>query len=209
MATTAKNSDDASYLSAVEFAIANRNVEMVIYLVQLARVRLLDKQLLEQMEDVHKNNKKIERLNDVLSRINSMLARIDGNEAKSTVKNWTDQDTRDLEIPLNAAIKAAGITDLGGTFRTGYRTALPGESNAPGGAGVLVSGTHVVTKNSTKGELDAAITKVRSMIDSAANTQTLQMQRMQALTNKKNEAHETINSSESKRHNTASSILNK
>lgn len=192
----------------VSQAIASGDIQTLIQMVQSERVKLLDQQLVDQVKAVQARNDQIAKLNDVLSKLTAFQGGIKGTDADSKIKDWNTDKIKQYELPLNDAILAAGIEDLGFPSRTGQRTRLPGEENVPGGAGgPWVTGKQVVGGWTTKGEIDAAITKVKGMIDAQSNNQQMDMLRLQSLNNKKNESIEILTNTQKKHTDSNSSII--
>ena len=163
---------------------------------------------MDQVKAVQARNDQIANLNNVLAGLNSYASQIEGTDAGSKPKGseWSDDKIKQYEMPLNDAIKDAGVTDLGFQNRTGQRTPQPGESR-DGSAGKLVSGTNVVNSSTTKGEIDAAITKVKGLIDAESNNQQMDMLRLQSLNNKKNESIEILTNAQKKHADGTSNII--
>ncbi len=107
----------------------------------------------------------------MLSGLNSYATQIDGTQpdSKPKVYSWFNPQIKQYERPLNDAIQNAGLTDLGFTSRLGQRTPKAEEAHGGSAGGVLIRGTNVVTGSTTKGEIDAAITKIKGMIDAESN----------------------------------------
>ena len=61
--------------------------------------------------------------------------------------------------------------------------------------------------SATKGDLDAAIQNIKSSIDAASNSQQMDMLRLQSLSNKRNEAFETMTNFIKKMQESRSSII--
>ena len=197
------NSISASFSQA----IASGDIQTAIQLVQSDRVRLLDTQLVDQVKAVQSRNDQIAKLNTVLSGLNTYATQIDGKDAGSTPKaaDWSNAKISQYEVPLNDAIKDAGITDLGFKSRTGQRTPQANETK-DGSAGKLISGTGVVSGSTTKGEIEAAITKIKGMIDAESNNQQMDMLRLQSLNNKKSESVEILTGTQKKHNDSMSGI---
>ncbi|MGX5658531.1 hypothetical protein ACWKWV_02270 [Castellaniella ginsengisoli] len=189
-------------------ALASGDIQTIIQMVQSERVRLLDSQLVDQVKAVQSRNDQIAKLNTVLAGLNSYASQIDGTDAGSKPKGseWSNDKIKQYEMPLNDAIQDAGITDLGFQNRTGQRTPQPGETR-DGSAGKLLSGTNVITGSVTKGEIDAAITKVKGLIDAESNNQQMDMLRLQSLNNKKNESIEILTNTQKKHTDANSNII--
>ncbi|GAA0780535.1 type III secretion system needle tip complex Bsp22 [Castellaniella ginsengisoli] len=188
--------------------LATGDIQTLIQMVQSERVRLLDTQLVDQVKAVQARNDQIAKLNTVLAGLNSYASQIDGTDAGSKPKGseWSNDKIKQYEMPLNDAIQDAGITDLGFQNRTGQRTPQPGETK-DGSAGKLLSGTNVITGSVTKGEIDAAITKVKGLIDAESNNQQMDMLRLQSLNNKKNESIEILTNTQKKHTDANSNII--
>lgn len=178
-------------------AVASGDIQTLIQMVQGDRVKLMDAQLVDQVKAVQARNDQIAKLNTVLTTLNSYNTQISGKDAGDKPSDWSADKIEQYELPLNDAIQAAGITDLGFTNRTGQCTPGPGES-ADGGVGKLVTGTAVVTGSTTKGEIETAITKVKGMIDAESNNQQMDMLRLQSLNNKKDESVEILTTTQKK-----------
>src|SRR5690606_17509270 len=144
-------------------AVASGDIQTLIQMIQGERVRLLDTQLVDQVKAVQARNDQIAKLNDVLSKLTAFQGAIDGTDAGSKVKDWGWDKVDSLEIPLNDAIKKAGITDLG-LSGDGRVTPEPGQSVDDGHGHVVRGQTNTCNGGTTKGQIDAAITKVKGMI---------------------------------------------
>ena len=208
--------------------IQGMDLETALMAVQSQRANLLETQLKSQIEDVQKKNDQISKLNQVLGALNSAAAKA-GAGAKAT-------DEVDLSgtagSDITSAIKNAGISTPSGlesldqpylvTLRDGTKIPVDAagkkeaedykklnwafrSSDYSGGKGVAS-----ITANSpsaTKGDLDAAIQTVKSQIDSLSNTQQMDMLRLQSLSNKRNEAFETMTNFIKKMQDNRSSIV--
>lgn len=188
--------------------IQNMDIETALMAVQSQRTQLLDTQLQTQVQEVQNRNNQIAKLNNVLSALNSYSAKIDGTEASSKPKasEWSQERISTIEIPLNDSIRDAGITDLGFSSGNGQRSQLDADGKPTGRAEVLTSKA-VSNGSTTKGEIDAAITKVKGMIDAAGNSQQMDMLRLQSLSNKRNEAFDVMTNFVKKMQESRSSII--
>ncbi len=192
----------------VSQAIASGDIQTLIQMIQGERVKLLDQQLVDQVKAVQARNDQIAKLNNVLSELTKFQGAIDGTDPGSKIKDWNTDKIKQYELPLNDAILAAGIEDLGFPSRTGQRTRLPGEENLAGGeGGVWTTGKQAVGGWTTKGEIDAAITKVKGLIDAESNNQQMDMLRLQSLNNKKNESIEILTNTQKKHTDANSNII--
>eukprot|EP00887_Chlorella_sp_A99_P004403 scaffold39.g4403.t1 len=156
-----------------------------------------------QIKEVQARNDKIAQLNNVLSALNKATAQFKS-DAKpgDTIPDWNQDKINTIEVPLNNAIRDAGLGDLGFTSRTGQRT----DPNNPGRT-ERVTGTNVMAGGTTKAELDAAVSKVKGMIDSVGNSQQMDMLRLQSMTGKRNEAFDTMTNFIKKQQDSRSGII--
>ncbi|CUJ31022.1 Uncharacterised protein [Achromobacter xylosoxidans] len=183
--------------------LQSMDLETALMAVQQERTRLLDTQLQSQIQEVQNRNDMIAKLNTVLSALNSAAAQFkSGASATDTIPDWNNDKVKAIEIPLNDAIKAAGLGDLGFTARQG-RISNPSDSMGT----VLPAATNIMQGGTTKGEIDGAINKVKGMIDSAGNSQQMDMLRLQSMTNKRNEAFDVMTNFVKKMQESRSSII--
>lgn len=189
-------------------AVAAGDVLTLIQFVQLGRVRFLDQALIDQVEKVQAANDQLAKLSAVMSRLTNFLAAIEGAEPGGKVKKWDWDKVDQLEIPLNDAIREAGIDDLGFNG-AGRRTPLPGESVDDGHGHIVRDQTNMANQNTTRGQLEAAKVKVQGLMDALTNNQQTDMVRLNALLGKKNEAIETVTNTQKKVADTNSGIISK
>lgn len=183
--------------------LQSMDLETALMAVQQERTRLLDTQLQSQIQEVQNRNDMIAKLNTVLSALNSAAAQFkSGASATDTIPDWNNDKVKAIEIPLNDAIKAAGLGDLDFTARQG-RISNPSDSMGT----VLPAATNIMQGGTTKGEIDGAINKVKGMIDSAGNSQQMDMLRLQSMTNKRNEAFDVMTNFVKKMQESRSSII--
>ncbi|MGE8547095.1 hypothetical protein [Alcaligenes sp. Marseille-Q7550] len=174
----------ASYFSA------EMSIETALLVVQSKRVELTDQQLRTEIEGMQKRNEKIAVYNEVLNKLNVFQGAIKGTNSDAKIPNWNGEQARRYEIPLNDAIKAAGLENELSFKGTGERTPVSGET-ADGDNGIKVAGISV-DKNTNKGQIDAAIAKIKSLIDAAGNQQQMDMLRVQNMNGKRNEAFDLM-----------------
>ena len=187
-------------------AIASGDIQTLIQMVQGERVKLLDAQLVDQVKAVQARNDQIAKLNNVLSALTKFQGAIDGTDAGSKVKDWNWDKVDQYEIPLNDAIKQAGISDIGFTG-DGRVTPGPGQSVDDGHGHVIRGQKNTCNGGTTKGQIDAPITKIKGMIDAESNNQQMDMLRLQSLNNKKNESIEILTNTQKKHADGTSNII--
>jgi hypothetical protein len=199
--------DEMSDVTAVKFSneipvsLDGADLETALMLVQHARVKLLDDQLATQMKEVDARNKKIAQLNDVLTGLNQVSVLFPADAKPDSIPcpgEWDREKQNTVEIPLNDAIRAAGITDLGFS---------PNQCKAQITGQVIPSGANAFNGSVPKSEVDAAITKVKGMIDGLSNTQQLDMLRLQSMTGKRNEAYDIMTNISKKLQDNRNSII--
>ncbi|MFC4297774.1 hypothetical protein ACFO0J_06940 [Castellaniella hirudinis] len=188
-------------------ALASGDIQTIIQMVQSERVRLLDSQLVDQVKTVQARNDQIAKLNNVLSELNAAAARFDGKSDPTSklnsTKDWgkseqhvtngtTVNQGTNVRDKVGMALGEAGLdskTILNATF----------QANKGGGTGSI--------GDVTKGDIDAAITKIKGMIDAESNNQQMDMLRLQSLNNKKNESIEILTNTQKKHTDAASNII--
>jgi len=190
----------------VSQAIASGDIQTLIQMIQGERVKLLDQQLVDQVKAVQSRNDQIAKLNNVLSALTQFQGAIDGTDQGSKVKDWNWDKVDKYEIPLNDAIKEAGVGDLGFSG-AGRVTPGPGESVDDGHGHVVSGQTNICNGDTTKGQIDAAITKIKGLIDAESNNQQMDMLRLQSLNNKKNESIEILTNTQKKHTDANSNII--
>jgi hypothetical protein len=188
-------------------ALASGDIQTIIQMVQSERVRLLDTQLVDQVKTVQARNDQIAKLNNVLSELNAAAARFDGKSDPtsklSSTKDWGKAEQHvtngtmvnqatNVRDKVGMALGEAGLdskTILNATF----------QANKGGGTGSI--------GDVTKGDIDAAVTKIKGMIDAESNNQQMDMLRLQSLNNKKNESIEILTNTQKKHTDAASNII--
>jgi hypothetical protein len=197
--------------------LQSMDIETALMMVQSERTKLLDAQLQTQIQEVQNRNEQVAKLNTVLSGLNSYAAKLDGNDYDSTAGDWDAKAVADIEVPLNDAIRDANITDLGFTG-DGQRSRLDADGNKLPVSTVgakdnhlkgseITSGKNIMNGGTTKAQIDAAITKVKGMIDAAGNSQQMDMLRLQSMSNKRNEAFDVMTNFVKKMQESRSSII--
>lgn len=180
------------------------DVHTFLQIVMSEKVKLMDEQLAIQVQAMQDRNQQLAKLNDVLAKLTAFQGAISGTDPGSKPKDWNVEKQKRLEIPLNDAIREAGIEDLGFTGR-GQVTPRPGEKADGSAGGHMTEG--VANSGTTKGQVDAAIAKVKGLIDGESNNQQMDMIRLQSLNNKKNESIDTLTTTQKKHTDVSSGII--
>ncbi|AUL14840.1 T3SS tip complex protein Bsp22 [Bordetella bronchiseptica E014] len=173
--------------------LKSMDIQTLMVYVQGRRAELLTAQMQTQAEVVQKANERMAQLNEVLSALSRAKAEFPPNpKPGDTIPGWDSQKISRIEVPLNDALRAAGLT---------------GMFEARDGRGTqVVNGTGVMAGSTTYKELESAYTTVKGMLDTASNTQQMDMIRLQAASNKRNEAFEVMTNTEKRRSDLNSSI---
>ncbi|WP_136417415.1 MULTISPECIES: hypothetical protein [Oxalobacteraceae] len=169
------------------------NVEQWMLLVQQERVGELDNVVTQQAEQIHKRNQAIANLNTALSAVTAIQAKFasdakPGDKVRDAVGGegpWSAGDYQ-LETDVNEALTAAGVDNL---FNTpmGQR-----DTNEGGSANHINWQGHGMCGDRTKGDVDGAISKLKSTIDALSNLQQMDTLRLQSVMNKRNEGFDIM-----------------
>ena len=183
--------------------IQGMDLETALMTVQSQRANLLEAQLKDQIEAVQKKNDQISKLNVALGALNALSAKFpaDKNDKKLGETDAAKNDFQ-MEKDANSALAAAGITpnpDVKGRMNADGVTPKDSKGDTWFSGGVNGS--------SKKSDIDATIQTVKSQIDSLSNTQQMDMLRLQSLSNKRNEAFETMTNFIKKMQDNRSSIV--
>ena len=160
-------------------ALQSMDLEAAIMAVQSDRANNLEVQLKNQLADVAKRNETIASLNKLLTDI----------RAQRPAGKTDDKAT--LDAALSKRMAEAGLTLTG----TGIAT------NAASG------GSADPTYTMTQAKFDTIAEEIKSKIDSASNSQQMDMLRLQSLSNKRNEAFEIMTNFVKKMSDNRSSIV--
>jgi len=175
------------------------DIETLLLTVQMQRANLIDQQLAAKIEGVKARNDQISKLNNVLSTLTAVNNAFPSNATGTTTFPWNTVENGKIEANANQAIKDAGITDLGFSFTDG--------GNCKVGSGVEKQNSARVNGGVTKGQVEAAIQKVKGMLDSANNNSQMDMLELQSLTNKRNDAYDLMTNFIKKMADSRASIL--
>lgn len=186
--------------------LATADIQTLIQMIQSERVQLMDQQLVEQIKTVQGRNDQIARYNNVLSELNAAAARFSSTSPTAKLSDTGGWKTTEPHVTtgkpvtqgtnvrdsIGMALGAAGLDSkelLKATF----------QATEKGGSGSIDS--------VTKGQIDAAITKIKGLIDAESNTQQTDMLRLQSLGNKRNESVEVLTSTQKKHSDANSNII--
>ena len=162
----------------------NLDLETAIMAVQSNRANNLEAQLKAQLQDVAKRNEQIASLNQLLSDLRALRP------SGSDPEKWANLGTTQAEgAAVYERIKAAGLT-------------LPTGNDEVNACGTW-SGDIYDAKQKT---FDVWAEEIKGKIDSASNSQQMDMLRLQSLSNKRNEAFEIMTNFAKKMSDNRSSI---
>lgn len=162
--------------------ISSMDLESIMMAVQMQRTNLLEGQLKEQISSVQAKNDQISKLNMALGELNALAACFPSDaKASDGINQFIQADGYKREGIINLSLQQAGVRPF--SEEHGLWSGNGHTSNHEFYQGGLGQAT-------TKGQLDGAIQKLKSNIDSLSNTQQMDMLRLQSLSSKRNEAFE-------------------
>jgi hypothetical protein len=171
-------SQAAQQVDVIDFGVLD--IDSIMMLVQTERARLLDSQIVQRTQQIKDRSNQITQLNQLQALVRGSLATF------STGANPSDTTS----VPAQAY-------DL----LTGYK-AFNALSGAGGG-----SITTSTAASMSKSDLEKLQEEIKAAIDSLNSTQQLEMTAMQSLTNKRNEAYETVTNFISKIQKTKDAVV--
>ncbi|QEI08270.1 hypothetical protein FXN63_22360 [Pigmentiphaga aceris] len=188
--------------------LQSMDLETALMMVQSERTKLLDSQLQTQIQEVQNRNEMVSKLNNVVNALNASIGQISGTGPNDVASAWPSERAGNAEVPLNDAIAAAGITDLGFTAGAGVRHVIGADGKPTSATQIVRNNPAIMSAPSTpRSQLEAAVTKVKGMIDALGNTQQMDMLRLQSLSNKRNEAFDVMTNFVKKMQESRSSII--
>jgi hypothetical protein len=202
--------DPSNTQSIASLNLNGLDLETALMSVQTQRANLLEAQLKDQISAVQAKNEQISKLNQALGALNALAAAFPSDaKAGDTIGGTPSARANDyaLEKQANSAMAEAGIQPNPGSLGR-MNNGDPKSNHGPDTG--WTSGTWYqggVCGKSTKGEVDGTVQKVKSLIDSLSNTQQMDMLRLQSLTNKRNEAFETMTNFIKKMQDSRNSIV--
>ena len=185
--------------SSVSQALLSGDIETALLAVQTNRTQLLDRQLSSQIQAVQQKNEQAAKLNAVMSAINTVMAQYpkDG-DSDATIKDWNQDKIVKYEMPLNQALKDAGITDIP-SWSSGEGQLPNGQSN--------ITGKAVFRGDRNLGDIKGMQSFIQGKLDSLNSTQQMDMMALQSLSNKRNESFDVMTNFIKKMQDGRSSIL--
>ena len=190
--------------------ISSLDVETALMAVQSRRAALLEDQLKSQLDTVQARNDQIAKLNDALAALNHMNGMFDGktdlNAKLEKQGAWKAEAASNYptERATNSALIDAGVPNL---KLTGNEEGGGGVTNHKDADGKEVRLPNGVRGDVTKGQIERAIQEIKGQIDSASNSQQMEMLRLQSLSNKRNESFDVMTNFIKKMQESRSSII--
>lgn len=229
MSITPTNLNSLTGVGAID--VTGMDIETALMAVQSQRAQLLESQLTNQIKEVQNRNEQIAKLNNVLSALNSVAANFKGDAgATDKLVGKKGLDGKNFSLESHAQLVEQALADAGldrSAFdfpadKQGYKTYKAGDPDPRSNLLVVlppISAARAQQLNDsalanasgyrdmTKGQIDAAVNKVKGMIDAANNTNQMDMLRLQSLTNKRNEAFDVMSNFIKKMQDSRSSII--
>ncbi|MEZ0171332.1 hypothetical protein [Microvirga sp. TS319] len=174
----------ATTISSID--LTSMDIETAMMMVQQQRVSLLDTQLKDQIAEVQARNTLVASLNNDLSSLNQFAA-LFPSDAKPDDK-----------------ISASTLVHVGGKEMS-LGDALTSLNHA--GDAALKIGEMLQDGQISKAEIAESITNAKSLIDSASNSQQMDMLRLQSMSSKRNEAFDVMTNFVKKMQENRSSII--
>ena len=160
--------------------IQDMDLETAMMSVQAGRAQNLEKQMINQIETVKTQNEKMANLNELMVSLNSALSKFEP-KATPDARLGNVKGWSDGNFSISETINQAAT-------KAGYSLDLH-------------SGTI------KKSELEIAVQDIKSKIDAASNNQQMDILRLQSLSNKRNEAFDTMTNFIKKMQDSRSSIV--
>ncbi|MDQ8033436.1 MAG: hypothetical protein REJ50_15595 [Bordetella sp.] len=174
--------------------LSSMDIETALMMVQSQRVSLLDSQLNQQIQEVQNRNKLTASLNDMQAALNSMKATLPSKDAAPGDKVPDNADNRQLAANFATLSSALGM----GTSPVGVNGTVDNEKG--------VSASQISSMPTREG-LEKMINSVKTQLDTASNSQQMDMLRLQSMSNKRNEAFDVMTNFVKKMQDSRSSII--
>lgn len=194
--------------------VSGMDIESMMMAVQSNRANLLEAQLMGEMKNVQAKNVEMARLNGQLSTLTSASQKSYGTSDPKADTGLSAEQKADLAtiqvanprpemtaaekkvvadkwLVDNPAKDERGILGIGNRVYNERRQAAATAAGETANDAIKKSnGAFSDIKN--KGDLDSAVTKLKSQVDSMGSTQQMDMLRLQSLSNKRNEAFDLM-----------------
>jgi len=188
------------------------DIEMLLAAVQLKRASLIEDQLRSQVEDVQARNKALSALNTLKASIGTQAAYFGGDTAKGQLIEQAHYNPSNYEKerlqkayadnPEKALTDAkAGVYGAAGKELAEFAQSL--RDNGFDDATVFKAGNGSITAT----ELEAVKATANSKADSLSSSQQIEMVRLQALQQRRNEAFDVVTNTYKKMGDSRSSVV--
>ncbi|MBV7485209.1 hypothetical protein [Bordetella sp. BOR01] len=167
--------------------LSSMDIETALMMVQQQRVGLLDAQLKDQIGEVQKRNELTGSLNQMQAQLNGM---------KAALKNDAKPGDRISDSDANKALcneYAKLATSLGMSTSPVECDPKTGQVNTD--------------KMPKKEDIERVVADIKSKLDTASNSQQMDMLRLQSMSNKRNEAFDVMTNFIKKMQDSRSSII--
>ena len=174
------NVSGANFNPISNMDLQGMDLETAMMAVQANRAKNLEDQMNSQLETVKNQNAKMANLNELMSAINTAISKFDPKKPEDKLgqtKGWGANGNHDVASGMSKAAEKAGYSF--------------DHNNG----------------NIKKSELEVAVQDIKTKIDSASNNQQMDMIRLQGLSNKRNEAFETMTNFIKKMQDSRNSIV--
>lgn len=172
--------DTASAMSQTsQMNFEGLDVDSIMMMVQCERARLLDAQIVQRTQKIKDRSTQIQQLNTMQAQVRAMAATF-GTDAKPTDTVAVPGTLKDSVAAYNAF---AGLGGSGSKLTTSVGTTM------------------------AKKDVEALQEEIKAAIDSLNSTQQMEMTDLQSLTNKRNEAYETVTNFISKIQKTKDAVV--
>jgi len=186
---------------AIGADLSGMDLETALMVVQQQRTELLDAELKEQIDAVKQRNELTAKLNDMKAKLNALNkslehdAKVDDKVKDNAENRQAAKEYVQLCLSLGVSTSPVDVRNIvenkDGTFSFSLATNKDGDWEA----------------RPTKESLERAIGELTSQIDSASNTQQMDMLRLQTMSNKRNEAFDVMTNFVKKMQDSRSAII--
>ena len=175
--------------------LSSMDIETALMMVQSQRVSMLDGQLKDQIAEVQKRNELTGQLNEMQSKLNAMKATLK-NDAGATDK------IADTDANRQSAHEYASIA-----LSLGMSPDPITVKNVQYDQNGAVKSFELDNWRPEKQNVERQLADVKSQLDTASNSQQMDMLRLQSMSNKRNEAFDVMTNFIKKMQDSRSSII--